>query len=190
MTRGGMQSELTGERQIFLSTELADRRDLRLARIAIGVSVVTCAALLPFSSKSLGHAPSFIPAYESALVLCDLITAVLLFSQFNVSRSRPLYVLACGYLFTAVIAFAHALTFPDVFSPAGLLDPRSQSTAWLYVFWHGGFPLFLLAYALLKDDQAASSGINETNVATRKGAGLLILAGVAFTVVAVGGLTL
>ena len=54
-----------------------------------------------------------------------LITAVLLFGQFNFLRSRALFVLASGYLFTAFIAFAHALTSPGVFSPTGWLGAVS-----------------------------------------------------------------
>jgi hypothetical protein len=108
------------------------------------------------------------PAYESALVLCDLITAVLLFGQFNVFRSRALLVLASGYLFTAFIAFSHALTFPDVFSPTGLPGAGPQSTAWLYMFWHGGFPLFVILFALLKAEELRSAGIHGPVFARRQ----------------------
>ena len=54
--------------------------------------------------------------------------------------------LACGYLFCAAIVVPHALTFPGVFSHGGLLGANDQTTAWLFVFWHGGFPLFALCY--------------------------------------------
>jgi hypothetical protein len=60
-------------------------------------------------------------------------------------------VLACGYFFTAVMVIAHTLTFPGLFAPTGLLGSGPQTTAWLYMFWHGGFPIFVIAYALLKD---------------------------------------
>jgi PAS domain-containing protein len=45
---------------------------------------------------------------------------------------------------------SHALSFPGLFAPSGLLGAGPQSTAWLYMFWHGGFPLFAIGYALLK----------------------------------------
>src|SRR6266576_240416 len=95
---------------------------------------------------------SLIPVYESALAVNDLITAVLLIAQFSISRSRALLGIACGYLFTAAMVVAHALTFPGLFSPTGLLGAGPQSTAWLYMFWHAGFPLLVIAYGLLKDD--------------------------------------
>lgn len=53
----------------------------------------------------------------------------------------------------------HALTFPGVFAPTGLLDAGLQSTAWIYVFWHMGLPTAAIVYALLKrlDDTAPLS---------------------------------
>ena len=86
---------------------------------------------------------------NSALAINDLVTAVLLFGQGNRRRSNALLALACGYLFNAAMIVLHALTFPGVFSETGLLGANDQTTAWMFVFWHGGFPLFILGYALL-----------------------------------------
>jgi hypothetical protein len=41
------------------------------------------------------------------------------------------------------------LTFPGVFAPGGLLGAGLQSTAWLYILWHAGFPLFVIARAFI-----------------------------------------
>src|SRR6185312_9827031 len=87
-----------------------------------------------------------------ALAINDLITTILLLSQFSLLRSRSLLVLASGYLFTAAAALVHGLTFPNLFANSGLLNAGPQTTAWLYMIWHGGFPLFVLGYALLKDE--------------------------------------
>src|SRR6202043_3479492 len=37
----------------------------------------------------------------------------------------------------------------------GLLGAGLQSTNWLYILWHAGFPTFVMAYALLKDADPA-----------------------------------
>jgi PAS domain S-box-containing protein len=66
--------------------------------------------------------------------------------------------LACGYVFDAMMTVAHALSFPDVFAAGGLLGGNSQTTAWVYMFWHGGFPLFVIAYVLLRDREVAYAG--------------------------------
>jgi len=155
-----MARELTDERPIFLSTLPAGARERRRALAVVAVSAAIFAAAVPFAKAQLAPVWAFIPVYESALVVNDLITAILLFGQFGFLRSRGLLVLASGYLFTALIAVAHALTFPGVFAPTGLLGAGPQSTAWLYIFWHGGFPLFVAAYALLKRKRwAKTAGI-------------------------------
>jgi signal transduction histidine kinase len=146
-----MAPDLTHERPAFLSTVPATRGDRRLALAVVLVSALIFLAALPFAKRQLPQVWAFIPIYESALVINDAITAVLLFGQFGFSRSRAPLVLAGGYLFTASIAAAHAMTFPGLFAPSGLLGAGPQSTAWLYMFWHGGFPLFVIAYALVKD---------------------------------------
>src|SRR3954471_17758848 len=123
----------------------------RTALVVVAISALAFLAAIPFAKTPLTPVPAFIPAYEIALVVNDVITAALLFGQFTYLRSRALLVLAGGYLFTALIAIAHALTFPGLVTPAGLLGAGPQTTAWLYMFWHGVFPACVIAYALLKD---------------------------------------
>src|SRR5690242_48518 len=135
---------------IFLSTLPAQRRDRRLAAGVVIVSAGIFAAAAPFATTPLAPIAAFIPIYESALVVTDLITAALLFGQFSLLRSRGRPLLASAYLFTALLARAHLLSFPGAFSPTGLLGAGPQTTAWLYMFWHAGFPLLVGAYALLE----------------------------------------
>ncbi len=103
--------------------------------------------LAPLANTPLPVLPAFIPIYQSAQLINDLITAIFLVGQSRFARAPSLCVLAGGYLFTALMAATHALTFPGMFSPAGLLGAGPQTTAWLYMFWHGGFPLFVIVYA-------------------------------------------
>ena len=184
-----MHTSTRNDHGISISTEIAGRREIWLTLTAVLLSVVILVAVAPFATRQLAHMPAFIPAYESALVISDLITAVLLFGQFKVLRSRALFVLASGYLFTAFIAFSHLLSFPDVFARSGLLGAGPQSTAWLFMFWHGGFPLFVIAYALLKSDARADPGISTVNNLRRGGSGVAIVAGVSAVLAIVCGLT-
>jgi signal transduction histidine kinase len=146
-----MAQELARERPVFLSTLPAGRADRRLALAVVLASAAIFLAAALFAKIPLPQVWAFVPIYESALVVNDLITAVLLFGQYGILPSRSLLVLASGYVFTAFMAVAHALTFPGAFSPTGLLGAGPQSTAWLYMFWHGGFPLFVVGYALLEN---------------------------------------
>jgi PAS domain S-box-containing protein len=139
------------DQSVFLSTLPATSRDRKAAIAVVGVSSILFACAAPFARVPLVPVPAFVASYQSALAVIDLLTAILLFSQFGLLRSRALLVLASGYLFTAAAAVVHGLTFPGLFAPAGLLDAGPQTTAWLYMLWHGGFPLLVLGYALLKD---------------------------------------
>lgn len=129
------------------------RSGVRLAAVAILLSIAGFAVMAPFARIPLAPIPAFVPACESALALANLITAALLFNQFNRVGRLSVLVLAGGYLFSAAVVVAHALSFPGVFSPTGLLGATTQTTAWLFVFWHAGFPLTVLAYALLADSR-------------------------------------
>jgi Membrane-associated sensor, integral membrane domain len=167
----------------FLSTEIADRRQKRVVLLIVVISVAAFLAGLPFLGMRLPETPAFIPAFESAASIIDVVTAALLFGQFMQLRSWSLLVLAAGYVFDAAMAVPHALAFPGSFSPSGLLQAGPQTAAWLYVFWHAGFPLFVLAYGLLmrfETDGMASEPARAVVVACAGAIGLAM----AFTLLA------
>jgi hypothetical protein len=134
----------------FLSTATAAPADRKIALAIAVAALLTFIAIVPFARTPLVKLPAFIPSYEAVLVFVDFLTALLLAEQFMRIRSMAILVLAAGYLFDALIIIPHALTFPGAFSAQGLLGAKEQTTAWLYVFWHGGFPLFVAAYVLLR----------------------------------------
>ena len=139
------------DRTVFLSTQPATPRDRAVAFAVLGVSSILFALAVPFAGVPLTPVPAFVASYQSALAINDLITAILLYSQFAILRSRAMLLLASAYLFTAAAAIVHGLTFPGLFAPTGLLGAGSQTTVWLYMIWHAGFPLLSLGYALTKD---------------------------------------
>jgi signal transduction histidine kinase len=134
----------------FLASARASQGERRLALAVAAVSFAAFCLAAPFATLPLAPLSAFIPLYQSALFINDLITAVLLLGQVRHLRSRGLLVLACGYVFDALMIVPHTLTFPGLFAPSGLLGAGSQSTAWLYMSWHGGFPLFVLGYCWLR----------------------------------------
>src|SRR5437016_1143864 len=141
------------EEKNFILSSLPPSRAQR--RLAIAVVLALLVAFLitegPLSTIQLGRIDAFVPAYATAMFVNDSITAVLLFAQFSILRSRALLAISSGYLFTALMLIPWMLTFPGVFAPDGLLGAGLHSTAWLYILWHSGFPAFVIAYALLKD---------------------------------------
>ena len=81
-----MARDLTDERAFFLSTLPAGPRDRWLAAATVGVSAAIFLAALPFAKVPLAPVAAFIPIYQSAQVINDLITAGLLFGQFSILR--------------------------------------------------------------------------------------------------------
>jgi len=136
--------------QFSLSTAPAGLGGRRFTLALVLASAVVFCVVAPFAARPLSRVDAFIPIYESALVLLDLVTAVLLFGQASVIGTMALWVLASGYVFTALMTVVHAISFPGLFSATGLLGAGPQTTAWLYMFWHAGFPLFVIGYVLLK----------------------------------------
>ena len=140
-------------------TNLQPTSRQKLSALAVvAVLLIAVAGVWPYAATPLPRFAAFIPFLNATILVTDLVTAILLFAQFSISRSRALLVLAGGYLFTALIVIPHALTFPGAFSPTGLLGAGPQTTAWLYISWHLGFPASLSLYALLKGEEYTVQG--------------------------------
>ncbi|HXP29741.1 MAG TPA: MASE4 domain-containing protein, partial [Stellaceae bacterium] len=165
-------SAAAASERVSLALAPAGRRERRIALAVVILSALAFIAAVPFARLPLPRVPAFIASYEAALAINDAITFVLLWGQFQESRSRAVLALACGYFFDALMMVPHALSFPGAFATTGLLGAGSQTTAWLYAFWHGGFPLFVIAYTRLRG-RAANGGVAGWSVAL----GLLGVAG-------------
>ena len=168
---------------VFLSTQPAADGERRVAFASVVASICLFLMLAPFAKLAVGPLPAFIPIYQSALILNDLITAVFLLGQSRILHSRALDFLAAGYLFTALMAAAHMLSFPGLFAPTGLIYAGPQTTAWLYVLWHGGFPLFVIGYASPWLKRPRASG----DPAIAMTVGIVVVTAVAFTLFATWG---
>jgi Membrane-associated sensor, integral membrane domain len=133
----------------------AQNRDLALGIIILQLIVVAIAAL--FSTIPLAHVDAFIPVVQTVMCVVDLITAAFLFGQFLVRPKYALLVIASGYVFSGLFAFAQTLAFPGAYSATGLIGDGVSSAAWLFVLWHGSFDLAVIVYAL-------SKGVDEKDV--------------------------
>lgn len=155
----------------------------RQRRIALGVMIAILLIQLasaPFAYLSVAHIDSFIPVLQSVMCILHLITAVLLFSQYAVRPRFAMLVIASGYVFSGLFAFAQTLAFPGAYSADGLLG-NADTSVWLFVLWHTTFPVAAIIYALTKDAKDALSS-------SRSPAASICIA-VAWVVVAAGLLT-
>ncbi len=157
--------EALDQRQLLLATLPPSRLQIRLACAIVVTMLVLFVVTLRHVNVQLPRVDAFIPIHAITTLINDFITAILLFSMYSIVRRRALLVLASGYLFTSLIVIPWALTFPGLFSPAGLLGPGLQTTAWLYTSWHIGSPLILIVAVLLKDSDSKPSESRRSPVA-------------------------
>ena len=130
-------------------------RQRQLSLIVAAIVLAATGVITAFGATQLQQIDGFIPATEFVIFVSDLFTAALLASHARIIGSHRLLVLASGYLFSALIVVSHALTFPGAFAPSGLLGAGLQTTAWLFIFWHLGFPVSVIGYACLKGEKRA-----------------------------------
>jgi signal transduction histidine kinase len=139
------------DQQFVLSNFPPSQAQKRLALgIVLGLTLALYLVVGPFGGVKLGALHSFVAVYTTAMFVTDLITAVLLYVQFSILRSRAILIIASGYLFNALLIIPYVIAFPGVFAPDGLVGGM-QTTAHLYLIWHCSFPLFVIGYALVKD---------------------------------------
>ena len=152
----------------------------RMARAFLLALLLLFFATWPFAAVKLPEVDAFVPALASALFVSDCVTAALLFAQFSMLRQWALLVIASGYLFTALIVVAHAVTFPGAFTPSGFVRSGLQSAVWLYWFWHSGLPLATIGYTLLKDNDRVAEVHSTRRAVSLSVAGVLALVAALF----------
>jgi signal transduction histidine kinase len=142
--------ELEDGFEFTVTTAPATARHRQLAFIVVIAAFVAYVAVIPYATIPLPRIDSFLPTVYAVIFLADLVTAVLLYAQFSATSSRPLLVLASGYLFSSLIVVGHALTFPGAFVPTGFLWAGPQSSAWLNVSWRLGLAAAMALYGVLR----------------------------------------
>jgi signal transduction histidine kinase len=146
------EAHVADEQHFVLSNLPPTLAQKRLAfGIVSGLAIALYLVTVPFGGIQLGAIHSFVAVYTTAMFVTDTITAILLFAQFSILRSRAILIIASGYLFTALLIVPYLLAFPGVLAPDGLVGGL-QASAHLYLLWHCGFPLFVIGYALTKDE--------------------------------------
>jgi len=118
-------------------------------RWALALSVVAFLAILPFAGVVLPQTAAVVPALIGTAVLAEVLTALLFYVQYRISRSAQLAVLTMAYGASAFLTSFYVLTFPNVFSPTGLFHATLQTSAWLNAFDKAGFGLFVIAFVLV-----------------------------------------
>lgn len=169
--------ELVGTETSF--TDLPPNSTQRAIGVVVVFALAAGFALTAFlSTTRMPEVAAFIPIVAAMIFLNDFITSILLFGQFSLTGSKATLMLGGGYLFTALIIIPYTLTFPGAFAPTGLLGAGIQSTAWLYIFWHFGYPASV-AYASCKG-AGRSGDVREGSPSAAIGRAVIIVVAVVF----------
>lgn len=144
---------------VFLGTATAGRRTMRPALLTTILLLAAFLITAPWARLPLPAYPVFVPVYNTAIIVLDLLTVVLLMAHLQKLKEPAFLALICGYVFSPALAAAHALSFPDAFVK-GYLIGGDQTAAWLWMAWHSLFPLFIIGYAILRKKEAAIAPAN------------------------------
>ena len=121
----------------------------RQRRVALAWAVAVAAifaAVLPFGGRRFPDHPSLLllsASATSAIALGALITAYLLFRQFNILGRVTLLLLAYAYYAYALLSFAQVVAIPWPDAEHAIGGP--QAGPWVWVLRHAVFALFFLA---------------------------------------------
>lgn len=111
--------------------------------VTAGVVVAGTALLLPFGAVQLGVTLSFMPALVATVTSFDLLAVCLLIGGYRDKGDRRLLIMAASYAASLVLMAGYALAFPGAVSQRPLLALAPSTAPYLYLAWHGGFPLLL-----------------------------------------------
>ncbi len=103
--------------------------------------------VLPWRGQELANIPGFSPIWLSLLIGCDLLTVLLLFSQYRAGGSPRLLALSWAYLWSAGAAIQIAVAVPGIVVADPSFASDVNSLQWLWVSRHVVPPL-LIAVAL------------------------------------------
>jgi diguanylate cyclase (GGDEF)-like protein len=158
-----------------------DAGQLRLVWSVAAVILALSLTSIPFAGIRIGEFEAFAPALGAISVVAQLLTAVLLFSQYRTALYAPLGIMTLAYAAMALLDAAHLLTLPHFLSEQGFAG--AQTAPWLYFNARGAFLVMIIACALVERTELSTRAHLQQQVV----AGLaVIVAGYAVAVVLIG----
>ncbi|HKT96719.1 MAG TPA: sensor domain-containing diguanylate cyclase, partial [Paraburkholderia sp.] len=171
-----------------LLTGPATRRQALFAGLCAFAILLTLALAAPRARDALPAVGPFMPMCALTVFTTSGIAAFLLGARFAATRLPMLGALGGAYAFTAITVALQLLMFPGVFSRTGLLGAGPHSAAWMWVFWHAGFPALVIVAELVRsrapDDPPEHSSL--AGLAGLSARAWLLIAGPAVLAAALG----
>ena len=102
---------------------------------------------LPWRATALPAIPAFSPLWLTLLIGCDLLTVLLLMSQYRTGGSPRVLALSLAFLWSAAVAMQIAVAIPGIFQVHPTFASDNNSLQWLWVSQHV-LPAALIGLAL------------------------------------------
>ncbi|MCP3705856.1 GGDEF domain-containing protein [Paraburkholderia sp. CNPSo 3274] len=128
----------------------ASRRQALFASVCAFAILLTLALAAPRARDALPGIAPFMPMCALTVFTTSSIAAFLLGARFAATRVAMLAALGGAYAFTAITVALQLLMFPGVFARTGLFGALPYSAAWMWVFWHAGFPALVIVAELVR----------------------------------------
>lgn len=111
---------------------------------------VAALALMSIATRPGPPIPGISAFFAAGIFVTELATAFLLFVRCREARSWSLLLLACAYLYSALMALPYLLTFPGALLHDGAVLGGTQAVAWIFILWIFGFALLSLIAAVVE----------------------------------------
>ncbi|MGK7753655.1 MULTISPECIES: MASE4 domain-containing protein [unclassified Roseovarius] len=147
--RGAASSSSDGQLKL-ISRKKPSRLQIGLAAGSIFVLAAIALLTAGASQSPTQGGKALLPAYAACILIVEVLTASLLLTLYRTEPSLSLLILSTAYLFTGLMVVPWALTFPGIFDDFRF-DVGLQTTAFIAAIRRLGFPILILAYALLKN---------------------------------------
>jgi two-component sensor histidine kinase len=149
---------------------------------AHAVYVASALLLMPFVRIEGPAVFGLTPVFATTVLITELATSYLLFVQFTASRTWSLLTLASAYLFTALMAAVHLMTFPGAVFRDRVLLGVPGSAAWAFLFWMTGYAALTFA-AVVLEAVSADRRIEAAKIERTRGIAVAMVLGLALACV-------
>lgn len=133
-----------------LLTQRATHRQAAVVGFAALLILLAFAIAAPRAGEPLRAIGPFMPMCALTVFTTAVIAAFLLAAQFAATRQPALGAIGGAYAFSALAVALQLLTFPGLFTPGALFGAGQHTSVWMWVFWHAGFPLFIILATVIR----------------------------------------
>ena len=127
---------------------VGQRKRALLFSLAVGLLTI---GFIPISDIARINFPEFLAAYQTAIIAAYFIAAYLIFALYRANHTLSSLYLCAGCLYAGVLLLAQSaqsLSFPVSLASLQVLPAGSQTSIWLWTFWHAALPISIALYAL------------------------------------------